>query len=63
MVYEQCIFTDCSYWQSEGVSGKFMFWDVFREFPISQWVLTQFTLKIDRYTQLIYAELVIEKKQ
>jgi hypothetical protein len=28
---------------TEGMSGNFLFWDVFREFPISQWVLTRFT--------------------
>jgi hypothetical protein len=40
---------------------KVMFWDVLEEFSISQRVLHQFTWNLDRNTQLIHAELVIER--
>jgi hypothetical protein len=36
-------------------------WDVFKEFPVSQWVLHRFTWNLDRNTQLICAQLVIER--
>jgi hypothetical protein len=38
-----------------------LFWAVFKEFLVSHWVLHRFTWNLDRNTQLICAQLVIER--
>jgi hypothetical protein len=39
-----------------------LFWEVFKEFTVSEWILHRFTWNLDRNTQLICAQLVIERK-
>ncbi|KAJ6557073.1 hypothetical protein DFH09DRAFT_1084424 [Mycena vulgaris] len=52
------ITADCS---TEGANQNFQFWDIFKEFPISQPILHRFTWKLDRSTRLIQPQLVIER--
>jgi hypothetical protein len=41
---------------------KSIFWDVFKEFPVSQWVLDPFAWHLSRSLRIIQAKLVIERK-